>query len=134
MVASRNNELSEISSVIGELRNFAAQQVATNQHVLEQLKAISEKISNMGETGVVLAEYRNTLHERFGKIHAQLGSLDLAVERNTEGLHKVQTIQTTWSANIKLVLGVGWLIGTVMSALLSNFGSAILRAIVGSHS
>jgi hypothetical protein len=117
-------------SIIGELRNFAAQQTATNQHVIDQLKSISDRINNIGETGVVLAEYRNTLHERFAKIHEQMGHIDQEVEKHTISLHAVQTVQAAWQSNIKIIVAIAWVGGTIVRAILTSYGHAILRALV----
>jgi hypothetical protein len=130
MVISRSqNELSELSAIIGELRNFAAQQTATNAHMLDQLKGISDRINNIGETGVVLAEYRNTLHERFAKIHEQIGTIDLQVEKHAVSLQAMQTVQATWQSNIKIIIGIAWIVGTIASTVLTTYGHAMLRAL-----
>jgi hypothetical protein len=133
VVTSRTSaEISELSSIIGELRNFAAQQTATNQHVIDQLKSISERINSIGETGIVLQEYRNTLHERFGKIHEHFGSLDADVEKHDGMIRSLATTQATWQANIKMIVSVAWVAGIIVSALLTNFAGPILRQILKS--
>jgi hypothetical protein len=71
---SGDGDLNELSSIIGELRNFAAVQSSTNNHMLEELKKISERMSSFGEIGATFVEYRKTLHERFGKIHEQINA------------------------------------------------------------
>jgi Holliday junction resolvasome RuvABC endonuclease subunit len=120
-------ELSELSSIIGELRSFAAQQQVTNAHVIEQLKSISDRIASIGETGVILQEYRNTLHERFNRIHEMLGNADERVTNHEVSIQKMLMQQTAWASNLKMVIAIGWVAGTIASAILVNFGGAILR-------
>jgi hypothetical protein len=127
-ITRRSQEMSEMSVVIGELRSFATQQVLTNTHVVEQLKNISDRLSSIGETGVILAEYRNTLHERFGKIHETLGDLEAKSDQHTSAIHQLQITQTTWQSNIKLIIAICWVIGTIASAIITNFGGTMLRA------
>ena len=131
MPVSRTNEsLSELSGVIGELRNFAAQQINTNEHMLEELKKISDRMSGFGELGATFAAYRGTLHERFGKIHEQLADLDETDEKVILRLEHVERLVSNWQSNWKLMVVILTPTITLISAIVSSYGSAIIRAVV----
>lgn len=122
--------INELSSVIGELRNFAAQQAVTNTHMLEELKKISDRMSGFGEVGATFVEYRKTLHERFGKIHEQIASIDEDIEQLNARTSAMEKLTITWSNNWKILVGGLTLGATVVSSLLSTYGASILRALV----
>lgn len=122
--------LNELSTVIGELRNFAAQQSVTNTHMLEELKKISDRMAGFGEVGATFVEYRKTLHERFGKIHEQIASIDEDIERLDARLSATEKLAATWSNNWKILVGGLTLGATVFSSLLSTYGASILRALI----
>src|ERR1044072_8940965 len=127
MVPTQTRELSDLSQVIGELRNFSAQQAVTNTHMLEELKKISERMSNFGEVGATFIEYRKTLHERFGKIHEQIASIDEDVEKLDQRVHAVEKMAATWANNWKVLVGGVALATTVLSSVLTTYGASILR-------
>lgn len=127
---SGDGDLNELSSVIGELRNFAAVQSSTNNHMLEELKKISERMSSFGEVGATFIEYRKTLHERFGKIHEQINDVDLVSERLTARIIIVELQIATWRANWKLMMSMLLILSTLFSAIIENYGTTILKAVV----
>ena len=122
--------LNELSTVIGELRNFAQQQITTNAHMLEELKKISERMTSFGEVGATFVEYRKTLHERFGKIHEQIGSMDQIGEKLQERVSALEVTVATWKGNWKLGVAIIYVISTFSSAIIANYGTAIIKAIV----
>lgn len=124
------SDLNELSSVIGELRNFAAQQVVTNTHMLEELKKIGDRMSSFGEIGATFSEYRKTLHERFGKIHEQIASIDEDVEKLQERVHELEKVASGWQANWKMLVAGLTTVATIISAILSNYGTSVLRSLV----
>lgn len=128
-----DTSLNAMSSVIGELRNFAAQQNLTNTHMLEELKKISERMSSFGEVGATFVEYRKTLHERFGKIHEQIGSIDMESERLQDRITGMEMQIATWRSNWKLLVSMLLIISTLASALITNYGSAIIKSVLVLH-
>lgn len=119
-----------ITSVIGELRNFTAQQQTTNIHLLEELKKISERIANFGEIGATFFEYRKTLHERFNQIHVQISDIDTDAEQLQGRVVKVELQIAMWKSNWKLLVSMLVIISTLCSTIVSNYGVAILRAVL----
>src|ERR1044072_92695 len=130
MVPTQTRELSDLSQVIGELRNFPAQQAVTNTHMLEELKKISDRMSGFGEVGATFVEYRKTLHERFGKIHEQIASIDEDIEQLNARTSAMEKLTITWSNNWKILVGGLTLGAPGVSSLLSTYGASILRALV----
>lgn len=131
-VSRTTNEatLNELSTVIGELRNFAAQQSVTNTHMLEELKKISDRMTGFGEVGATFVEYRKTLHERFGKIHEQIASIDEDIEKLDARISTMEKLTVSWANNWKILVG-GLTIGaTVLSSLMTTYGASILRALI----
>lgn len=130
MPVTRSNEsINELSSVIGELRNFAGQQVSTNSHMLEELKKISDRMASLGELSAVFAEYRKTLHERFGKIHEQMADIDERLEEHEKHVSDMMLQVGAWKSNIKFGAAIFYVATTFTSAILSTYGAAIIRAI-----
>jgi hypothetical protein len=127
MVETR--EISELSSVIGELRNFAAQQTVTNSHMLEELKKIGEKISGLGEMGATFVEYRRTNHERWGRVHENLGELDERLDRLEVDMKRTNDTIIAWKAQLRSLIWVGWITCTLISSLLSIYGGWIIRSL-----
>lgn len=130
MPVHSDGDLNEVSSVIGELRNFAAQQSTTNLHMLEELKKISERMSGFGEVGATFVEYRRTLHERFGKIHEQINDIDLDTERLQARLVIVELQVATWRSNWKLLVTMLLILSTLLSTVITEYGAAILRVVI----
>lgn len=124
------DELNDLSQMIGELRNFAAAQVATNEHIVRELKTINDKMGSMGELSATFTTYRGTLHERFNKIHEQFGEVDETVERHETRLRAVEDFVTTSKQNIKMIIAITWISSTLISSLLSQFGGNLLKALV----
>lgn len=126
--------INDLSSVIGELRNFAAQQAVTNTHMLEELKKISERMSGFSEVGATFIEYRKTLHERFGKIHEQIAAIDLDVDklrdvemnRINDRIVVIESTITTWKSNWKVMVTMATFASTAISAIITHYGSLIL--------
>jgi chromosome segregation ATPase len=127
---SSDATLNELSSVIGELRNFAAQQTVTNTHMLEELKKIGDRMISFGEIGAGLVEYRKVLHERFGKIHEQITDLDEEIEKLDKRTTDLELLTNGWKTNWKVVFAVATGFITVFSAVISSYGAALLRALV----
>ena len=125
-------ELSELSSVIGELRNFAAQQSMTNVHMLEELKKIGERLANFGEIGATFVEYRKTLHERFNKIHADILDIDERLDKLEHNHQNLDRVVTSWKAQLRSLITVCWIAGTIVSSLLSVYGGVVIKAL-GQH-
>ena len=125
-----SSDLNELSSVIGELRNFAAQQVVTNTHMLEELKKIGDRMSSFGEIGATFSEYRKTLQERIGKINEQDTSIDEDIEKLQTRMNELERVASGWQANWKLLVAGLTTIATIMSSILSNYGSTVLRSLV----
>lgn len=123
-------DISELSQVIGELRNFAAQQTATNSHMLEELKKIGERMVAFSEVGAGLQEYRKTLHERFGRIHEMFGDLDERCDKIEAKQEVMEDIIAGWKGQIKTLVMVVGIAGTAVSALISAYGGIIIRALV----
>src|SRR3569833_1321732 len=123
------SDISDLSQIIGELRNFAAQQISTNTHMLEELKKISERMSTFGEVGATFIEYRKTLHERFNKIHGQFGEMDERIDKLETKQEHTHTTLTAWKAQLKTQLTVLWITGTVVSALVSVYGGFVLKTL-----
>lgn len=132
MVTSRASagDISELSQVIGELRSFAAQQVSTNSHMLEELKKISERMGTFGEMGATFAEYRKTLHERFNKIHDTFGELDERLDKVEAKVETMNNILVAWQSQMKMVVGVACMACTVLSTLITSFGGSVLKALM----
>lgn len=130
MPVHSEGDLNEVSSVIGELRNFAAQQSSTNLHMLEELKKISERMSGFGEVGATFVEYRKTLHERFGQIHEQIGSIDMELERLQARTVIIELQVATWRSNWKLLVTMLMILSTLLSTVITEYGAAILRVVV----
>jgi chaperonin cofactor prefoldin len=128
--SQNDSTLNELSTVIGELRNFAAQQTVTNTHMLEELKKISDRMAGFGEVGATFVEYRKTLHERFGKIHEQIASIDEDVEKLDSRMNSLEKLTASWSNNWKLLVGGLTLGATVLSSLMTTYGASILRALI----
>jgi hypothetical protein len=126
-------EISELSSVIGELRGFASQQAIINNSMLEELKKISERMSGIGEMSAVFQEYRKTMHERFGKVHEHNSDLDHRVEKLIDQVAVNTTQLATWRSNLKLWMAIGYVAVTVSSSLLATYGEALVRAMAQSH-
>ena len=128
--STSESTINELSSIIGELRNFAAQQIVTNTHMLEELKKIGDRMGAFSEVGATFVEYRKTLHERFGKIHEQLADIDEDVERVTARVNELELLTSGWKANWKIVLAGFTALATVLSAAISTYGLSLLKAIV----
>ena len=126
---SSENQLNELSSVIGELRNFAAGQSVTNQHILDELKKISDRMSSFGEVSATFQEYRNVLHERFGKIHSIITELDERMDRVEAKLETTSEVIATWKGQIKTLIWMVGIGGTIISSLLSTYGAVVLKAL-----
>jgi hypothetical protein len=124
-----SSDISELSQVIGELRNFAAQQTATNSHMLEELKKIGERMTSFSEVGAGLAEYRKTLHERFGRIHEMMGEIDERCDKLEIAQAATDKILAGYQAQLKVVIGIAWVSGTIISSLLSNFGGSLIKVL-----
>jgi hypothetical protein len=116
-----NSDLNELSSIIGELRNFAAQQSTTNNHMLEELRKISDRVSGVSEVGIILTEYRRTLHERFAKIHEQIGSIDLDVDRVQTRMAAMEMQNATWRSNWKLLTTMLLILSTLCAYILIEY-------------
>ena len=122
--------LNELSSVIGELRNFAAQQSVTNTHMLEELKKISERMATFGEVGATFFEYRKTLHERFAKIHEQITEIDDDAEQVERRLASIELVVNSLKANWKMAVSVLYVVMTITSAIISTYGSTIIKNVL----
>src|ERR1044072_8525651 len=129
MVPTQTRELSDLSQVIGELRNFAAQQAVTNTHMLEELKKISERMTDFGEVGATFVEYRKTLHERFNKIHEQMMSIDERIDKVEVLTQTLDRTVTSWKGQLKSFGTIAWLAGTLVSSLFATYGGALLKVI-----
>lgn len=127
-----SGELSDLAQVIGELRNFAAQQITTNQHMLEELKKIGERMMGFSEVGAGLVEYRKTLHERFGRIHEQIGDIDERCDRLEAKTDKIEDTISSWKGQIRTLIMVIGVAGTAVSALISAYGGILIRALAHS--
>lgn len=130
IMTARTPNLSELSGVIGELRNFAAAQINTNEHMLEELKKISDRLSGLGELGATFTAYRGTLHERFGKIHDQMANLDETDEKVIARLDRVEQLVSNWQSNWKLLVIILTPTITLLSAIISAYGTSIVRALM----
>lgn len=126
---SSDSTLNELSSVIGELRSFAQQQVANNTHIIDELKKINERMATFSEIGATFIEYRKTLHERFAKIHEQIGGIDLLTDKLQDRQNATDLTIATWKSNWKLVLGIVYVISSLTSALIVQYGSAFVKVI-----
>lgn len=122
-------EFNDLSSVIGELRNFAAQQAVTNTHMLEELKKIGERMSTFGEVGAGLVEYRKTLHERFNRIHEMFGDVDERLDKLEHKVEQMTNTVTAWKAQMKTIIVVVGAIATVLSSIISSYGGQVLRSL-----
>lgn len=122
--------INELSSVIGELRNFAAAQIVTNTHIVEELKKISERMTTFGEVGATFLEYRKTLHERFGKIHEQITEIDEEAEQVSKRLAAIEILVASWKANWKLAASILYVVMTLTSAVISAYGTSIVKTII----
>lgn len=130
MPIHNETDTSLIASVIGELRTFAAQQSTTNLHMLEELKKISDRMAAFAEVGATFVEYRKTLHERFGQIHLQISDIDIEAEQLQSRVVKVEMQIAMWRSNWKLLVSAFMVVSTLLSAIVSNYGTAILRAVL----
>lgn len=129
-ISPSNATLNELSAVIGELRNFAAQQIVTNTHIVDELKKISERMTGFGEVGATFVEYRRTLHERFGKIHEQIGHIDITAEKLEERVKGIEMLVNTWKSNWKLGLSILYVATTLTSAVVTNYGTIIVKTLM----
>lgn len=119
----------DLAQVIGELRSFASQQTVTNAHMLEELKKISERMTSFSEVGAGLAEYRKTLHERFGRIHEMIGDIDHRIEKVENKIDGMEDIIAMWRGQMKTLIIVIGVAGTIISSLLSTYGGLLLKAL-----
>jgi hypothetical protein len=129
MATIQTNQLSDLSQIIGELRNFAAQQAVTNTHMLEELKKIGDRMSGFSEVNASLKEYRNVLHERFARIHEILGQVDERLDKIENRQRSDETLLAGWKANLRMGLGVGWVISTLLASFFASFGAGLFRAL-----
>src|ERR1044072_1218948 len=127
MVPTQTRELSDLSQVIGELRNFAAQQAVTNTHMLEELKKISDRMASFGEVGATFVEYRKTLHERFGKIHEQMLAIDERCDKLELLTHGLDRTVPSWKGQLRTVTVGGTLVASLLASLLASYGGALLK-------
>lgn len=123
-------EISDFSQVIGELRNFAATQLATNAHMLEELKKISERMSGFGEVSAGLVEYRKTLHERFGRIHEQMALVDERCDKLETKTDHLEDQVAQWKGQFRTLAWAIGVAGTAISALISAYGGVFLRTLL----
>lgn len=130
MVTGRTTgDLSELSTVIGELRNFAAQQSVTNTHMLDELKKIADRLTVFGEVGATFAEYRKTQHERWNHVHQQMGDIDERIDKVELKIDTMDDIINQWKGQMKtlvLAFGIG---GTIISSLLSTYGGLLIKTL-----
>ncbi len=130
-------ELHDLSIAIGELRSFAQQQLANNAHVTSEIAKIIERLSVVNGNNAAFLEYRKTLHGRFGNLHTQMGDIDefaesiMARAKDIElRIKELELAGATWRGQWKMLLAVLYIVSTVSSTLLVNYGANILRAIV----
>lgn len=124
-----SDNISELSQVIGELRSFAAQQVSTNAHMLDELKKIADRMASFGEVGAGLVEYRKTLHERFGRIHEQIGNIDERADKQDVKIDRLEEVVSMWKGQLRTLIYVFGIGGTIVSSLLSTYGGLLIKAI-----
>jgi len=122
--------LNELSQIIGELRSFAAQQVATNSHMLEELKKIGDRMSGFGEIGAGLVEYRKTLHERFNRIHGMFGDIDERLDKLEAKFERMDATIIAFKAQAKFATIAVGAIATLLSSAISTYGGVVLRAVI----
>lgn len=122
-------DIHDLSGVVGELRSFAQQQSVTNAHMLEELRKIADRMTSFSEVGAGLNEYRKTLHERFGRIHEQMNAIDERCDKIEAKLDVLEDIVAIWKGQLKTLIIVIGVVGTVVSSLLSTYGGAVLKAI-----
>jgi chromosome segregation ATPase len=129
MVTSRAGELSELSQVIGELRNAAAAQMSTNTHILDELKKIGERLSGLGEVSATFVEYRKANHERWARVHEQINAVDERVDKIEEKLNRIESTIADWKGQKKTS---AWLMGTaitLVASIVATFGGAFLKTL-----
>jgi dynactin complex subunit len=120
---------SEISTIIGELRAFVAQQVVTNGQVLNELKSISDRVAQYAEINATFIEYRKTLHARLEKIHDQTIQFDDSLDRMDARVSALHDDNIRFKFQIKIVLAVMTLLATVGSTIVTGVLSPLFRAI-----
>src|SRR3984885_6569774 len=110
----------EISTIIGELRAFVAQQVVTNGQVLNELKSISDRVAQYAEINATFVEYRKTLHARLEKIHDQTIQFDDSLDRMDARVSALHDDNIRFKFQIKIVLAVMTLLATVGSTIVTG--------------
>ena len=125
-----DSSINELSSVIGELRHFAAQQNVINTQILEEIRKISDRMASFSEASATFIEYRKTLHERFGKIHDQINNIDETHEQLEARLRALEQFHIGFKANWKLVAGMFYIVTTTTGAIVSLYGSGIMHSIL----
>ena len=111
---------SEISTIIGELRAFVAQQVVTNGQVLNELKSISDRVAQYAEINATFIEYRKTLHARLEKIHEQTTQFDDSLDRMEARVSALHDDNIRFKFQFKILLAVMTLLATVGSTIVTG--------------
>jgi chromosome segregation ATPase len=132
----RNSDLSEISTVIGELRAFSQQQAATNLQTASDLQKILERsdrgLASSTELNATFIEFRKTLHERFSKLQEQIGHIDGDLEELQKRVDSHEVTIQTWKGSWKVAAGILCAASAVVSAIVSHYGNEIVKVIAQS--
>jgi hypothetical protein len=127
-----DSSLNEISTVIGELRSFSAQQIVTNAHILEEIKKISDRVIQYVEINATFIEYRKTLHARFEKMHEQTAEFDAAVEKLDLRVDEIHDDIIAFKTQVKIFFAALAMVATVGNSLFSTFAGAALKLLAHS--
>src|SRR5689334_4137048 len=101
-MVTRSAADNDLGQIIGELRSFAAQQVSTNSHMLEELKKIGDRLGTFGEMGATFTEYRKTNHERWNRVHEQMGEIDERMDKVEAKVETMNNILIAWQSQMKM--------------------------------
>lgn len=126
-----------VISAIGELKNFANQQVSTNDRLLsandrmiDELRRLSDVVSESSKLSATFIEYRNVLHERFDKIHRFEIEMDERVEKLDMRADVLEKTIVEWRAMLRSASIATFCFSAVMGALLSHIMPIVLKLVM----
>lgn len=119
----------EILILLTELKGVVSHYSVTQTRLADDMQAMAQRMLLFSETSVTFTEYRKTLHERFGKIHQQIGDIDLTIEQIDARLKNLELFVLSMRTYWKLMLGIGYVMMAVITALIAKYGTALFLSI-----
>jgi hypothetical protein len=125
-----------VISAIGELKNFAAQQISTNDRLLvandrmiDELRRLSDVVSDSSKLSATFMEYRNVLHERFDKIHHFETEIDERVEKLDLRTDVIERTMLEWRTMLRTASIATFTVSAIVGALLAQVVPLILKIV-----